>query len=283
MNQIKIHEASEVSRTNMSEPVIDNPGTRTPLLELRGVNKTFGAVQVLHGVDLTVYPGEVVALVGDNGAGKTTLVKSITGIYTADSGEFFFNGAPSHIKSPKDASDLGIEVVYQDLALCDNLDVVGNMFLGREKLRNGLLDEVAMERLARETLAGLNVRTVKTVRQQVSGLSGGQRQTVAIAKAVLWNSKLVILDEPTAALGVAQTSQVLRLVRELADQGLGVVLISHNMNDVLEVADRVACLYLGRMAAIVDAKTSSREQIVELITSGRSAGIGLAHAEHVQI
>ena len=258
-------------------------GGRPPLIELRGINKTFGAVQVLHDVDLSVMAGEVVALVGDNGAGKTTLVKAITGIYSADSGEVFFNGNPAHIKGPKDASDLGIEVVYQDLALCDNLDVVENMFLGRERLSHGLLDEVSMERLARETLASLNVRTVKTVRQKVSGLSGGQRQTVAIAKAVLWNSKLVILDEPTAALGVAQTGQVLRLVRELADQGLGVVLISHNMNDVLQVADRVACLYLGRMAAIVDAKTSSREQIVELITSGRSAGIGLAHAEHVQI
>jgi len=274
---------TEVSEIDMSEPANTTIDTRVPLLEMRGVNKTFGAVQVLHDVDLTVHAGEVVALVGDNGAGKTTLVKSITGIYTADSGEFLFNGQPVNIRGPKDASDLGIEVVYQDLALCDNLDVVENMFLGRERLLHGLLDEVGMERLARETLAGLNVRTVKTVRQQVSGLSGGQRQTVAIAKAVLWNSNLVILDEPTAALGVAQTSQVLRLVRELADQGLGVVLISHNMNDVLEVADRVACLYLGRMAAIVDAKTSSREQIVELITSGRSAGIGLAHAESVQI
>ncbi|MEZ5257833.1 MAG: ATP-binding cassette domain-containing protein [Ilumatobacteraceae bacterium] len=187
------------------------------------------------------------------------------------------------IRGPRDAAELGIEVVYQDLALCDNLDVVQNLFLGRERRRNGLLDEAEMERLARETLASLNVRTVKTVRQRVSGLSGGQRQTVAIAKAVLWNSKVVLLDEPTAALGVAQTAQVLALVRRLADQGLGVVIISHNMNDVFKVADRVACLYLGRMAAIVETTDSSREQVVELITTGRSGSIGLDAVDHVQI
>ncbi|MEZ5219103.1 MAG: ATP-binding cassette domain-containing protein [Ilumatobacteraceae bacterium] len=253
------------------------------LLEVSKINKSFGPVHVLHDVDFDVRAGEVVALVGDNGAGKSTLVKCVTGIYAADSGTIRFAGQPVSIRGPRDAAELGIEVVYQDLALCDNLDVVQNLFLGRERRRNGLLDEAEMERLARETLASLNVRTVKTVRQRVSGLSGGQRQTVAIAKAVLWNSKVVLLDEPTAALGVAQTAQVLALVRRLADQGLGVVIISHNMNDVFKVADRVACLYLGRMAAIVETTDSSREQVVELITTGRSGSIGLDAVDHVQI
>ena len=254
-----------------------------PILALRGINKSFGPVHVLHDVDFNVYPGQVTALVGDNGAGKSTLIKCITGIYAIDSGESLFAGRPVSIKGPKDAAALGIEVVYQDLALCDNLDVVQNLFLGRERKRSGLLDDDAMEQLSRETLATLNVRTIKSVRQKVSSLSGGQRQTVAIAKAVLWNSKVVMLDEPTAALGVAQTKQVLELVRRLADQGLGVVIISHNMNDVLQVADRVVALYLGRVAAEVKAADSSREQLVELITSGRSGSLGLAQAEQVQI
>lgn len=255
----------------------------TPLLELVGINKSFGPVHVLHDVDFDVRPGEVVALVGDNGAGKSTLVKCITGIYPIDSGEVRFDGQPVSIKGPRDAAALGIEVVYQDLALCDNLDVVQNMFLGRERKKGPLLDEPEMERLSRETLAGLNVRTVKTVRQKVSGLSGGQRQTVAIAKAVLWDSRVVLLDEPTAALGVAQTAQVLSLVRRLADRGLGVVIISHNMNDVFQVADRIACLYLGRLAAVVATASSSREQVVELITTGRSGQLGIERVEHVQI
>jgi D-xylose transport system ATP-binding protein len=250
-----------------------------PLLELRGVDKSFGPVQVLHGVDLKVYPGQVTALVGDNGAGKSTLVKTVAGIYHADAGEFFFEGKPVTFNGPKDAAGLGIEVVYQDLALCDNLDIVQNMFLGRETLTPAhLLDELTMEDRARQTLASLSVRTVKSVRQSVSSLSGGQRQTVAIAKAVLWNSKVVFLDEPTAALGVAQTRQVLDLVRRLADQGRGVVLISHNMNDVMEVADRVVALFLGRVAAEVSTKDTSTTQIVELITSGRSGDVGLAAA-----
>jgi len=259
------------------------PSSKKPLFAMRGVNKSFGPVHVLHDVDLEVNAGEVVALVGDNGAGKSTLVKCITGIYTADSGLFFSDGLPVHIRGPRDAAALGIEVVYQDLALCDNLDVVQNMFLGREQQKYGLLAEIAMERLARETLRSLNVRTVKTVHQRVSGLSGGQRQTVAIAKAVLWNSRVVMLDEPTAALGVAQTAQVLQLVRDLAGKNLGVVIISHNMNDVFEVADRIACLYLGRMAAVVDAQSSSREQVVELITTGRSGNLGLHGNERIQI
>jgi D-xylose transport system ATP-binding protein len=249
--------------------------SETPLLELRGINKSFGAVHVLHDVDFTVWPGQVTALVGDNGAGKSTLVKVIAGIHGADSGESFFDGRPVHVSNPKEASDLGIEVVYQDLALCDNLDIVQNMFLGREKRNGFILDEASMEARARETLASLSVRTVKSVRQSVASLSGGQRQTVAIARAVLWNSKLVILDEPTAALGVAQTAQVLSLVRRLAENGLGVVLITHNMNDVFEVADNIATLYLGQMAAQVRAEDVNNSQVVELITSGRSGELGL--------
>lgn len=237
-----------------------------PILELRGINKSFGPVHVLHDIDLDVQPGEVTALVGDNGAGKSTLVKCIAGIHPTDSGEVLFEGQPVHIKGPREAAELGIEVVYQDLALADNLDIVQNMFLGRERTKGGLLDESDMEQAARKTLASLSVRTVKSVRTQVSSLSGGQRQTVAIAKAVLWNSKVVLLDEPTAALGVAQTRQVLDLVSRLAEQGLGVVLISHNMNDVFEVADKIACLYLGRMAAVVSTKDVTHGQVVELIT-----------------
>lgn len=254
-----------------------------PILELSGVNKSFGPVHVLHDVDLQVFPGEVTALVGDNGAGKSTLIKSITGIYPVDTGTFSFEGRPVSISGPKDAAALGIEVVYQDLALCDNLNIVQNMFLGRERKKMGLLDERAMEQLARDTLASLSVRTVKSVRQPVSSLSGGQRQTVAIAKAVLWNSKVVMLDEPTAALGVAQTAQVLDLVRRLAGQGLGVVLISHNMNDVLQVADRIAVMYLGRMAAVVPSEGTTREQLVELITSGQSGSLGLKRAEEATV
>ena len=247
----------------------------TPLLELRGINKSFGAVHVLHNVDLAVHPGQVTALVGDNGAGKSTLVKTIAGIYSADSGQRYFEGEPVDIHGPRDASALGIEVVYQDLALCDNLDIVENLFLGRELLKGPRLDEATMEARARETLASLSVRTVKSVRQSVASLSGGQRQTVAIAKSVLWNSKVVLLDEPTAALGVAQTRQVLDLVRRLADQGLGVVLISHNMADVFEVADRITALYLGRVAADVATKDVTNTQVVELITAGRSGDLGL--------
>ena len=249
-----------------------------PILEIRELNKSFGPVHVLRDVDLTVSPGEVVALVGDNGAGKSTLVKCIAGIYGIDSGTILFEGKPVTLADPRAASALGIEFVYQDLALADNLDITQNMFLGREIRRFGFLADGLMERKARETLTSLSVRTVSSVRQVVASLSGGQRQTVAIAKAVLWNSKVVFLDEPTAALGVAQTRQVLDLVRRLADQGLGVVLISHNMNDVMEVADRVAVLFLGRVAAVVNAKESSTTQIVELITAGRSGDIGLAPA-----
>ena len=246
-----------------------------PILELRGINKSFGPVHVLHDIDFEVHPGQVTALVGDNGAGKSTLVKCIAGIHPTDSGQVLFHGEEVHIHGPRDAAHLGIEVVYQDLALCDNLDIVQNMFLGRERGKAGLLDEADMEQAARKTLTSLSVRTVKSVRTQVASLSGGQRQTVAIAKAVLWNSKVVILDEPTAALGVAQTAQVLELVRRLADQGLAVILISHNMNDVFAVSDRIAALYLGRMAAQVKTSEVTHSQVVELITSGRSGELGL--------
>jgi D-xylose transport system ATP-binding protein len=254
-----------------------------PILELRGLNKSFGPVHVLHDIDFDVHPGQVTALVGDNGAGKSTLVKCIAGIHPTDSGQVLFNGEEVHIQGPRDAANLGIEVVYQDLALCDNLDIVQNMFLGRERGKLGMLDEADMEQAARTTLTSLSVRTVKSVRTQVASLSGGQRQTVAIAKAVLWNSKVVLLDEPTAALGVAQTRQVLDLVRRLAEQGLGVVLISHNMNDVFEVADRIACLYLGRMAAEVNTKDVTHGQVVELITAGRSGDLGIARPETATI
>ena len=254
-----------------------------PILQLRGVDKRFGPVQVLHAVDFTARAGEVTALVGDNGAGKSTLVKCVAGIHPIDGGEILFEGEPVAIHGPTDASKLGIEVVYQDLALCDNLDIVQNMFLGRERGKSWLLDEANMEQAARDTLASLSVRTVTSVRMPVSRLSGGQRQTVAIAKAVLWESQVVMLDEPTAALGVAQTRQVLDLVRRLAEQGLGVVLISHNMADVFEVADRINVLYLGRMAAEVQTKDVSHGQVVELITAGRSGDLGLQRPESVVV
>ncbi|MEU3254370.1 ATP-binding cassette domain-containing protein [Streptomyces sp. NPDC006997] len=250
--------------------------TATPILRLRGIDKSFGPVQVLHDVSFDVHEGEVTALIGDNGAGKSTLVKCIGGIHPIDGGEYWFDGERVQVHNPRDAAALGVEIVYQDLALCDNLDIVQNMFLGREKRRGLVLDNATMEEMAARTLEGLSVRTVKSIRQQVSSLSGGQRQTVAIAKAVLWNSKVVILDEPTAALGVAQTAQVLELVRRLADNGLAVVLISHNMNDVFAVSDRIAALYLGRMAAQVKASDVTHSQVVELITSGRSGDLGLA-------
>jgi len=258
-------------------------GQQRELLSLRGINKSFGAVHVLRDVDFDVRPGEVTALVGDNGAGKSTLIKCVAGIHPFDSGQVVFEGKPATIHGPKDANALGIEIVYQDLALCDNLDVVHNMFLGRELHSGATLDETSMEKRAGETLKSLSVRTLRSLRQNVSSLSGGQRQTVAIARAVLWNSKLVILDEPTAALGVAQTEQVLNLVRRLAENGLGVVLITHNMNDVFQVADSIACLFLGQMAAQVRAKDVNNTQVIELITAGRSGDIGLKPQEAAEV
>src|SRR3954464_16042959 len=253
-------------------------GQQRELLSLRGINKSFGAVHVLRDVGLDVRSGEVTALVGDNGAGKSTLIKCVAGIHPFDSGEVVFEGKVVHAHGPKDANALGIEIVYQDLALCDNLDVVHNLFLGRELKSGVTLNETEMEKRAGETLKSLSVRTLRSLRQNVSSLSGGQRQTVAIARSVLWTSKLVILDEPTAALGVAQTDQVLKLVRRLAENGLGVVLITHNMNDVFQVADSIACLYLGQLAAQVRSKDVNNSQVVELITAGRSGDLGLSPA-----
>ena len=220
-----------------------------PLLAVKGLQKRFGAVQALADVNLVAPAGKVTALVGDNGAGKSVLIKCIAGIHEPDGGEIVWEGRLVRIRDPRDSSALGVEVVYQDLALCDNLDVVQNMFLGRERLSSGLLDEDDMERTAAETLASLRVATLRSIRQPVASLSGGQRQAIAVAKAVMWNSKLVILDEPTAALGVAQTKQVLELVRRLADHGLAVIMVSHNLNDVFAVADRIVVLRLGQTVA----------------------------------
>ena len=244
-----------------------SPGSR--LLELRGVSKRFGPVLALRRVDLDVPAGEVTALAGDNGAGKSVLIKTIAGIHEADGGQIFWEGRPVHIRTPRDAAALGIQTVYQDLALADNLDIVQNMFLGRERTRAGLLDDDSMETSATKALAGLSVTTVRSIRQPVASLSGGQRQAVAIARAVLWNSKLVIMDEPTAALGVAQTEMVLDLVRTLADRGYGVLLISHNLHDVFVVADRIAILHLGRMVATGKIGDFDPQTVVSYMTFGR--------------
>jgi ABC-type sugar transport system ATPase subunit len=252
----------------VAEPAPIAQEASEPLLKVRGLDKHFGPVQALTKIDLDLPAGQVTALVGDNGGGKSTLTKCIAGIYQPDHGQFYWEGQPVSIRSPRDAAHLGIETVYQDLALADNLDIVQNMFLGRERLRGGLLDEDDMERAAGETLSGLRVTTVRSIRQPVGSLSGGQRQSVAVAKAVMWNSKLVMLDEPTAALGVVQTRQVLDLVRRLRDRGLAVMVISHNLNDVFEVADRIAVLYLGRMVAQDRASAFDRQSAVEYMTTG---------------
>jgi ABC-type sugar transport system ATPase subunit len=225
-------------------------------------------VQALYKVNLDLPAGQVTALCGDNGAGKSVLTRCIAGIHPPDHGEMFWEGEPVHIRTPKDAAHLGIETVYQDLALCDNLDIVQNMFLGRERLRKGLLDEDSMERAAAETLSSLRVTTVRSIRQPVASLSGGQRQSVAVAKAVQWNSKLVILDEPTAALGVAQTEQVLALVRRLGEQGLAVVIISHNLHDIFETATRITVLRLGRNAGLFERAKTTQQEVVAAITAG---------------
>jgi D-xylose transport system ATP-binding protein len=239
---------------------------QTPILELKGISKRFGAVQALSEVDFEVFPGEVVGLVGDNGAGKSTLVKTIAGINIPDSGEYHFNGSRVQVSGPTDVTRLGISTVYQDLALCDNLDVVNNLYLGREELENiPVLDEEAMERRSRDVLRGLSVK-IPHVRTPVASLSGGQRQSVAVARSVMWDAKLVLLDEPTAALGVAQTRQVLDLIRRLREQGLGVVVISHNMVDVFEVADRIIVMRLGRRVATFDVRQATREEVVGAIT-----------------
>ena len=264
----------------MDETTNTEPGAAVnggePLLRMRGISKTFGPVQALTDVDFEVRSGEVTALLGDNGAGKSVLIKCIAGIHSPDHGQIFWDGRPVRIRTPRDAANLGIETVYQDLALANNLDIVQNMFLGRERMQGVVMDEEKMETEAQSTLTRLAVTTVRSIRQPVASLSGGQRQSVAIAKSVLWNAKLVIMDEPTAALGVAQTAMVLELVRRLADQGHAALIISHNMNDVFEVADRIAVLYLGQVAALRRASELDRQIAVELMTTGRSERLAAA-------
>jgi len=245
-------------------------GEDAPLLELRGVGKNFGPVRALSDINLTIPAGKVTALVGDNGAGKSTLIKTISGIWQPDAGQILWKGRPVHLHSPKAATELGIATVYQDLALCDNLDIVQNMFLGREELKRWQLDEISMELQAKQTLADLSVVTVRSIRQPVGSLSGGQRQAVAVAKAVMQNAELVIMDEPTAALGVTQTKVVLDLIETLSERGIAVLVISHNLTDVLNAADRIAVLYLGRMAAVRPVEELNTASIVELMTTGRS-------------
>jgi D-xylose transport system ATP-binding protein len=246
--------------------------SRKPILELRGISKSFGAVRALTEVDFEVYAGEVVALVGDNGAGKSTLIKCISGAHLPDEGTIIVEGKEAKIHVPSDATHLGIETVYQDLALCDNLDVVANMFLGRELAQPpalGPLQELGMEKRSLEVLGGLHVTTIQSVRQRVASLSGGQRQSVAISRAVMWSAKVVILDEPTAALGVEQTEQVLTLIRRLSEQGLGVVVITHNIQEVFEVADRIIVLRLGRRVATFTHDGTTPEDVVGAITGAR--------------
>ena len=253
----------------MPESTPTPTGEAAPVLETRGLCKSFGSVEALVDVDFEVRAGEVMALVGDNGAGKSTLIKCIAGINAIDQGEVYFDGNKVTIHGPKDAAKLGIEIVYQDLALCDNLDVVQNMYLGREAHDAiGRLKEPVMESRTSETLKTLSVTTIGSIRQPVATLSGGQRQSVAIGRAVMWNSRLVILDEPTAALGVAQTRQVLDLVRRLAEQGLAVVVISHNLHDIFEVSDRITVLRLGRNAALFERRQTTQQEVVHAITAG---------------
>ena len=256
--------------------------TSAPVLALRGVSKRFGAVQALTDVDLEVHAGEVLALVGDNGAGKSTLVKTIAGVHPVDEGVIEFEGRPVQINRPQDATHLGIATVYQDLALCDNLDVVGNLYLGRELRRWGTLDEVTMEKKTLELLSTLSIR-IPSVRIPIAGLSGGQRQVVAIARAMIGEPKLVILDEPTAALGVEQTAQVLDLVERLRERGLAVILISHNMVDVKAVADTVGVLRLGRNNGSFSVKDTSHEEIIAAITGATDNAVTRRQARTVEV
>ena len=240
------------------------------LLALRGVTKRFGPVQALTRINVDIPPGQVTALAGDNGAGKSVTIKTIAGLWEPDEGQIVWQGKTVRLHGPRDAEALGITTIYQDLALCDNLDIVQNMFLGHEPLQRGLLDEGKMEVAARKTLDDLHVTTVRSIRQPVASLSGGQRQSVAVAKAVMSNAKLVIMDEPTAALGVAQTRMVLDLIKRLASQGVAVIVVSHNLNDVFEVADRVVILYLGNMVASGQISEFDRSSVVDYMTTGRS-------------
>lgn len=271
------------AHTHAKQHTPSNPGTNTPVLKLAGIVKNFGAVRALRGADFEVSAGEVVALCGDNGAGKSTLVKTIAGVHQPDEGTIWFDGQDVVLKTPDDATELGIATVYQDLALCDNLDIVANMFLGREIYRNPLfglragsatrfLNEAEMTRKAQAVLTDLQVTTVSDVHAQVASLSGGQRQAVAIARAVMWNSKVVVLDEPTAALGVAQTEQVAQLIKRLRNQGLGVVLISHDLHQVFELADRIDVLRFGARALSVKRSETTPATIVAAITGASVDG-----------
>jgi ABC-type sugar transport system ATPase subunit len=250
----------------------DSTSTDTALLRLRGISKAFGAVQALTDIDLDVNAGEVVALLGDNGAGKSTLVKILAGVYQADSGTITFEGRNVNIGSPADARALGIATVYQDLALCDNLDVVANLFLGREESRFTTLSEESMEKRAWTLLRQLSAR-IPSVRIAVASLSGGQRQTVAIARSLVGDPSIVMLDEPTAALGVAQTAEVLNLIERLRDRGHGVLLITHNMADVEEVADRAVVLRLGRNNGVFTMSETTHEQIIAAITGATDSAV----------
>jgi len=254
---------------NSGAPVFD----AEHLLSMRGIAKNFGAVQALQRVDLDIPAGLVTALIGDNGAGKSTLIKTISGIWAPSAGHIYWKGKEVHIHTPRAATDLGIATVYQDLALCDNLDIVQNMYLGMEETRFGLLNEIKMELATLKTLSDLSVSTVKSVRQLVGSLSGGQRQAVAVARAVMRDSELVILDEPTAALGVSQTAQVLQLIRTLASKGIAVLVISHNLNDVFSVADRIAVMHLGTLVSHGPVANYDTASAVEWITTGESSRI----------
>lgn len=248
-----------------------DPGLSSSLLALRGISKSFGPVQAVTGVNLDIPAGQVTALIGDNGAGKTVLIKTIAGIWGPTSGKMYWNGEEVHVHTPRDAEHLGIATVYQDLALCDNLDIVHNMYLGHEKTKFGVLDEISMELSTKKTLADLSVSTVKSVRQLVRSLSGGQRQAIAVTRAVMRESRLVIMDEPTAALGVSQTAQVLNLIKTLADRGIAVIVISHNLNDVFQVADRIAVMYLGSLVSSGPISDYDMSSAVDLITTGGSS------------
>jgi D-xylose transport system ATP-binding protein len=261
--------AQETSTSSGGANAAPRGGT-APLLELRKITKTFGPVRALTQVDLEVPPGQVTALVGDNGAGKSSLIKTVSGLWSPDGGEILWEGRPVQLHGPRDAEALGITTIYQDLALADNLDIVQNMFLGHEPLHHRMLDEPKMEIAARKTLTDLSVTTVRSIRQPVASLSGGQRQSVAVAKAVMSEAKLVIMDEPTAALGVAQTTMVLDLIKRLSDRGVAVLLISHNLIDVFQVADRIAVLYLGRLAVSGPASDFDRQSVVEYMTTGNA-------------
>jgi D-xylose transport system ATP-binding protein len=273
---------ADQSNASAPRPTDVGRGVASPgpwLLETQSVTKRFGAVEALSAIDLHVAPGQVTALLGDNGAGKSTLIKTVAGIWEPDQGHVLWEGEQVRIRGPKVATALGIATVYQDLALCDNLDIVQNMFLGRELTRGRILDEATMEKQARNTLAELSVTTVRSIRQAVGSLSGGQRQAVAVARAVMQNVKLVILDEPTAALGVAQTAMVLQLIRTLRERGIAVLVISHNLIDVFEVADRIAVLYLGRLAVEAPASAFDQQSAVYAITTGKFDGISVGQSD----